>query len=625
MALLTPSHPGVASRRLAIRSRVPRGRKRICHLLALLVWANGLMVLATPSANAAPGDIEWFRSTQTSAEAVTVDQQDRVLVAGWQGGFAVSRFAQQGDVDTSFGSGGTVAFADLNLAQAIQVLPDGRVVAAGAADYAFNVVVVMLLDDGSPDPSFGSGGLVRPDFGDYSTVRAVTVDDRGNILIAGTLGFSDLADFYVARFRPDGSRDGSFGVDGVARTDVGGLSHDTGESIAITNDGRVLVAGTTKSYLEGDDDDFAAVRYTENGLLDPTFGVAGRVVTETGDSDGVSDMVLLPNDGAFVLAGGPRPDWFGWSGQTGARLVLARYRSDGSLDEGFGSAGFTSLSFPSWLDSEGSEIARDDEGRLVAVTRGTAMSGDILYNRTDVNRFNSAGTLDETFSGGFGWGGGTDVALQSSKGIVVAGRENGGGGFLARLQGKPDAVTTVTVEAPARAQYGDAVIVRGVLSSGGRPLQGRQVTVSFAGHAVSVVTDGTGAASASFTAPPPGAYGAAVSFAGSRGYLPSNGTSSVTVEQEATSVRYTGQTSARGSTVQVAAALTEDDGLALAGASLEFDIAGKTYRATTDLSGHAEATAKVEDHGRSTPVTVRFTGTATHLPSSASATVTWGG
>lgn len=95
-------------------------------------------------------------------------------------------------------------------------------------------------------------------------------------------------------------------------------------------------------------------------------------------------------------------------------------------------------------------------------------------------------------------------------------------------------------------------------------------------------------------------------------------------EPVATSLVYTGDTRAKGETVNLAARLTTADGIPVAGEMITFEIAGQTLTATTDGDGTARVTATVADHGRSQAVTARFAGAGLYLPAETTATVTWG-
>ena len=197
---------------------------------------------------------------------------------------------------------------------------------------------------GTLDPTFGSGGIVTTDVGDYCTTVAIQSD--GKIVVAGTGIY--VGDFALARFNTDGSLDTGFGADGKVTTDFG--SHDTPRSVAVQEDGKIILAGSSAG-------DFAIARYNHNGSLDPGFGAAGKVTTDFGASE-TGNSVAVQDDNKIVAAG-----YSSLGSELGSNFVLARYNSDGSLDTGFGSGGKVTTSFGG--RAYGSSVAVQDDGKIV--------------------------------------------------------------------------------------------------------------------------------------------------------------------------------------------------------------------------------------------------------------------
>jgi len=98
---------------------------------------------------------------------------DRRRFLKWSGILAVASvfllsgiaFSADGDLDTTFGTNGTVianitVYADYGNGVAIQ--SDGKIVVTGAtydiADYNYDVFVLRYNTDGTPDTTFGTGG-----------------------------------------------------------------------------------------------------------------------------------------------------------------------------------------------------------------------------------------------------------------------------------------------------------------------------------------------------------------------------------------------------------------------------------------------------------------------------------
>jgi uncharacterized delta-60 repeat protein len=192
---------------------------------------------------------------------------------------------------------------------------------------------------GDLDRSFGSGGLVDVTphpvaSGYYSTIVGMAAGPEGEIFVL-TEGRAMCAStfcstFYVAKYSRNGALDASFGAAG------GALEVPVGESVSfgIDREGRVVVAS-------GGEKGLALTRFSRKGSLDGSFGNAGRVVV---DQPLLVSQLAFEPDGAIVLAGRVRTSTNGVY-PDGANLAVMRFRSDGSLDTGFGSSGMAVVDF----------------------------------------------------------------------------------------------------------------------------------------------------------------------------------------------------------------------------------------------------------------------------------------
>jgi uncharacterized delta-60 repeat protein len=151
-----------------------------------------------------------------------------------------------GGLATSRVAGGAQAFA-VGIQPDSRILLAGN---GGATTAGEPFVLARHNLDGSVDVGFGSGGQVRAGFeGGASGARAVAIQADGAIVVGGS-GYgpmpaaSDVPNggFAVQRWRMDGSPDTSFGSGGVVLTTVG----DAGSiinALALQPDGRIVVAG----------------------------------------------------------------------------------------------------------------------------------------------------------------------------------------------------------------------------------------------------------------------------------------------------------------------------------------------------------------------------------------------
>jgi uncharacterized delta-60 repeat protein len=157
-----------------------------------------------------------------------------------------------GSRDTSFGGGDGVTYLDVNgnsdAARSVDVDMQGRIVVGGITDPASgpsDVLLARLLPDGTLDPTFGAGGIVVQDIrGDFEGAYDIDVLPDGRILAAGS-GQTDFVRPWLARFAENGSLDKSFGRRGLVLPRVGGAWYE----VLGTADGRVLVAGEQELNL----------------------------------------------------------------------------------------------------------------------------------------------------------------------------------------------------------------------------------------------------------------------------------------------------------------------------------------------------------------------------------------
>ena len=208
-------------------------------------------------------------------------------------------------LDPTFGSGGIVV-TDLgrdDWITDVAVQPDGKIVAAGwtmptPAQDAF--ALVRYLPDGRLDPAFGDGGkVVHED----RLVSGLAVQRNGRIVVAGVGPGRSGQDVFVARYRPDGAPDRTFGGDGTVTTDFGPRRGelDWGNDVVVQRDGKIVVGGQSARPQDGRA--FVLARYLRNGRLDRTFGSRGKVVTTFGRDSFALRLALQPN-GKIVAVGG---------------------------------------------------------------------------------------------------------------------------------------------------------------------------------------------------------------------------------------------------------------------------------------------------------------------------------
>jgi uncharacterized delta-60 repeat protein len=352
-----------------------------------------------------------FDHSTDIANAVAIQTDGKLVVVGTtyinndytNEDFAVARYNPNGTLDTTFGVGGKIQtdFPGLAaVASSVVIQPDGKIVVAGGAFPLFTFLgdfkVVRYNQDGSLDSSFGKGGIVTTSFpGQGSYAFAVALQPDGKIIAAGTdfvafdPGESSDTDFALARYNPNGTPDSTFSGDGQVATDFDGFEDDV-FSVLIQPDGKIVGVGSANNPATFYD--FAAVRYLNNGAIDTTFGVAGKVRTDFGDQnfDRARSAVLQP-DGKIVAAG------FAIS-QNGLvqNFAVARYTSSGVIDTTFSGDGMTQIDFGNCCQGA-TKVLLQSNGKIITVggSNGESPEDDFLLARLSPN-----GAPDPTFGVG---------------------------------------------------------------------------------------------------------------------------------------------------------------------------------------------------------------------------------
>jgi uncharacterized delta-60 repeat protein len=285
--------------------------------------------------------------------------------------------AARGDLDPTFGSGGKVrtdfGIQGSEIGWAVAVQRDRRVVVAGGMEGPYtDFALARYTASGRPDPSFDGDGKRATDFGGADAAHDVLIQRDGKILAAGLA--SD--DFGLARYRTDGSLDPTFGRGGLVLTEILPGHVDSASSVLLQADGKIVAAGGTRGRWRPGSSDFALARYLPDGTLDRSFGNGGRVVTPVSSADDhVFDVALQP-DGKLVAAG--------WSFQGGEpHIALARYDRDGSLDASFDGDGIVVAPFR----SAAAHLLLQRDGKLLVAGLG------------ELTRFTADGGLDRSFGG----------------------------------------------------------------------------------------------------------------------------------------------------------------------------------------------------------------------------------
>ncbi len=357
-------------------------------------------------------DLDLHGFDRTSA--VLVQPDGKILIVGQSNetDFSVLRLSSSGSNDTSFDGDGEVGvnFGGTDFGSDLALQPNGKIVVVGQAGSPSAIGVARLSSSGQPDNSFDGDGQRTLAEGD--SARAVVVQPDGKIVMVGAGKFNNQFDMRIQRLNVDGSDDWTVPVN------FGGF--ESAADVALQPDGKIVVAGDVPGTPYGD---WAVVRLTPAGQLDPTFAPGGadgdgKRTIDHGGEEKAGGLVIQP-DGKIVIAG---------IGNGSSDFAFHRINSDGSNDTSFDGDGAIGIDFGSTATLEG--LALQPDGKLVAV-------GSVPANDSDLGlmRLMPDGSPDASFGPGgkrtIDFGGadsGEAVAMQPDGKMVAVGSTPGTGG-----------------------------------------------------------------------------------------------------------------------------------------------------------------------------------------------------
>lgn len=308
-----------------------------------------------------------FPQNSGNAFAIAIQPDGKIIAAGVAAGaftdFALARYNADGSLDTTFDTDGKVT-TDFNIttdqAQAVAIQPDGKIIVAGytGSGQSLDFALARYNADGSLDTTFDTDGKVTTDFGSSTDLaQAIAIQPDGKVVAVGYTAIGATVNFAVARYNPDGSLDTSFDTDGKVATDFSN-DIDQAHAVAIQSDGKIVVAGHATPATGNQLFDFGVARYNPDGSLDTTFDTDGKVMTDFGFNDVAQAIAIQPGDKIVIV---------GYTSSIGSSqdFALARYNADGSLDTAFDSDGKVITSFTNSYDIAPA-VALQPDGKIVA-------------------------------------------------------------------------------------------------------------------------------------------------------------------------------------------------------------------------------------------------------------------
>ncbi|MEP6467555.1 MAG: T9SS type A sorting domain-containing protein [Parafilimonas sp.] len=190
--------------------------------------------------------------------AIAVTTGNKIIIGGIDDTYfknILLRYDDNGIIDSSFGINGLAKmYFAKNIADGtindITINTDGTIITAGWIELNSGTIAISVsrfAQNGKPDSSFGTNGYtyIQKSIGNsYGT--SVAIQRNGKIIIGGYHSVSDTVSFMVVRYNAEGSLDSAFGVNGIQNTFI--LGSDLAYSVNLQRDGKIVMAGYSLIY-----------------------------------------------------------------------------------------------------------------------------------------------------------------------------------------------------------------------------------------------------------------------------------------------------------------------------------------------------------------------------------------
>ncbi|HTN45361.1 MAG TPA: T9SS type A sorting domain-containing protein [Flavipsychrobacter sp.] len=348
---------------------------------------------------------------------------------GGIGQFVLARYDTSGLLDNSFGTGGKIMVPNSgidNRLNGVALQSDGKILAVGTALTApfspWSTLLVRYNANGTIDNGFGTNGRVTTQVGTKCDAYKILIQPDGKILLCGTQ--YDDSYYILVRYNANGTIDNSFGTNGIVQFGEFG----TGVSMALQPDGKILVSGEFWGTVVLNGPHSGVARHNADGTKDLSFGMNGVCYLAApgavqGDNMwGGHDLKVLPNGKILVSV-------FYNSASIAQRPAIVRLTSSGQKDLSFGVNGFATTSHMSF-NAKAEKMAIQQDGKILLVGSIQSSGKDSFYvSRFDTSgapdiTFGNAGRMSVRLDAN--GDNANDVLLQPNGKFIVGGAQGVG-------------------------------------------------------------------------------------------------------------------------------------------------------------------------------------------------------
>lgn len=297
-------------------------------------------------------------------------------------------FAQDGALDTSFGTNGVVVLPGANLTYYPQLLQDGKIL------YQKTNVIKRLTVNGQPDATFGTSGQI--------TLNQPATDGYYNLLVQNDkilaftgdeLGWPGGWEFFGGRYNADGTLDTTFGENGTIEMSMGDVE---GGIYATFQNGDLIVSGNTQSNYGSYNNIVARKISMVDGSNDSWSGQGGLYsgfnLSSSGQGystyDGAGKSIVLPN-GDYILS--VFAGYYSTTGFDYARSGYVRVRA------GVNSPQTMLNGFNAYYGGAKGDIYADADSNIYSLSGSSISPGNTPFPTNVVYKRNAEGNLYNAF------------------------------------------------------------------------------------------------------------------------------------------------------------------------------------------------------------------------------------
>jgi uncharacterized delta-60 repeat protein len=305
----------------------------------------------------------------------------------------VCTYAQTLVPDSTFGTNGKKTFTffnniDRSFGSVAQ--EDNKIVIVGLSKNngtsSFELCFARFYPSGIIDSTFGTNGTTKVSLGNQGAIGGMTpkikIDPDGRFVAVNSgYGQSTSQDIFICRLDTAGVPDVTFNNTGSLFIDMtgGGTWPDIVNAFDFDAAGNIYAVGATRNGGTPLDNDFAVVKVTTNGQLDPTFDTDGKKLFNPTSAAEFGRGLRVQPDGKIIIGG-----------TAGGKMYLIRIDSTGSYDTSFNLTGKLQLTAVG-SSSDMFDLTLDDSNRIVV--------GGVSSSSAAVVRLNQDGSYDTTFAG----------------------------------------------------------------------------------------------------------------------------------------------------------------------------------------------------------------------------------